>query len=36
MAIIGSVPKRRCRRGAANTEVIASSTPQPKKMKPIA
>ena len=31
----GSVPKRRCRRGATTTEVKASSTPQPKKIRPI-
>ena len=30
----GTVPKRRCSRGATNTDVTASSIPQPKKIKP--
>ena len=32
--ITGTVPKRRCRAGAVHTEVIASSTPQPKNTQP--
>ena len=31
----GSVPNRRCSRGATNTEVTASPMPQPKKIRPI-
>ncbi len=31
---VGTDPIRRCRIGATHTEVIASSTPQPKKIRP--
>jgi hypothetical protein len=33
-AMLGTVPKRRCRIGATKTEVKASSTPHPKKIQP--
>jgi hypothetical protein len=32
---VGTVPNRRCRRGATTTEVNASARPQPKKISPI-
>ena len=32
--ITGTVPKRRCSAGAVHTDVIASSTPQPKNTQP--
>ena len=32
---LGTVPNQRCTTGATNTEVKASSRPQPKKIQPI-